>query len=944
MMVSRESRKQELGEELATISVEEKKQDDLKILSQKGESVEEQTDAFNKIINRSEIIEQVPSVPLEEDLMAAAMPIQFEINDSEVKSEDVTYMQSDLVSFDQMGPDDQRDWIWAPIAKESFLQWASGADHGRAWIRQQNAESDAAMLDVVNGRHRSEGAARYAKVAFSAIIGAPFFGFYRSLRTLNNGEIHFSDNAGRQEISMGPSMYYLTGPRHTWRARIAHTSDEYINEDNITIARIPQTRIGFAVDGNSPVVLMPGRHAYNTAVFRLNSADIKEVDQPCHTFLSLNIVRVRNNELGLGFMNGNPVILLSGLHVIDRPGFNFSGLLDTKSFKKIYPNVQDGPVTEYFQHGSISIVRIPQGRIGLAYDDNQPVILNPGIYVKNSQSFSYKASYSETESYIQHDTIHLIRVNKGKLGLVWDGSSPAILPEGYYRIKSPVFKFEAIKDVSDELITHGSYTIIRIKPGTIGYALYQGKAMELMPGVHYYNDPQFQYIRSFDANSSLIQFHNLTRIIVREGEARAVWQDGRLTILERGLYSFDNPSLKVAEEAISTRNIIKQLHEINVTTSDRMPMLVTGQVTYRISNPHQMVTGIGQENLQVSLESCADAILRYQMSKADLSMISPDHHHLLASKSSTKDSENEESKSSVPIFGDHSRIEGDAYRGQLCTNVQRKLTNETRDWGIEIIDVAISDIDFRDKEVGKSLADATANTRKAEAELDLQQARNAVEMAKIRVDAQKTEITNQMQTQTLLAQKKAEADAQAYTATQKAESEAATRKIQANTEAQIRKQAADIKLYEAETQKKSAMLEAAGKMALAEVELKKLENPSYLELEKLRLLAEVSKNFSSMPTPAMVVNNGAGGPAQGDGMFFGQAGNVLNTALQIVSVNKGMSQSKSPFAPASGSPTLFGASAGSHLNPESLKNTSTLFESDEEKAEVTMQPPPAFGF
>ncbi len=108
------------------------------------------------------------------------------------------------------------------------------------------------------------------------------------------------------------------------------------------------------------------------------------------------------------------------------------------------------------------------------------------------------------------------------------------------------------------------------------------------------------------------------------------------------------------------------------------------------------------------------------------------------------DSKNEE-KSAHPareqqvlsLIGDNMGSGGggegcDTFRGKLCHDVQTKLTLDTSKWGIEIVEFAISDIGFQNIDVENKLAEATAKTRQAESNFDLQRAENAANFERAR--------------------------------------------------------------------------------------------------------------------------------------------------------------------------------------------------------------------
>jgi len=219
---------------------------------------------------------------------------------------------------------------------------------------------------------------------------------------------------------------------------------------------------------------------------------------------------------------------------------------------------------------------------------------------------------------------------------------------------------------------------------------------------------------------------------------------------------------------------------------------------------------------------------------------------------------------------------------------------------VKIIEFAISDIDFQDKTVEKNLADATAMTRQAEAQYDLARAQNATAMAKVEAEVRQNLIKQQNEA----AMKKIEAEMKANNmlAQTKAEAEAAYFRVHKEAESRVAAQniAADAALHQAEAEMKANKAKAEGEKALAEAKLVLINNPGWLELEKMRYQVEMAKYLAHCQTPAVVFN---GSDAQGaaPAMFFGQGSTLLNLAMQR---NQGVFQpATSPNRAANGDST-----------------------------------------
>ncbi len=789
----------------------------------------------------------------------------------DIKSDDVTYLAADFPSFETIVPS---AWCHQPDTLLSFNEWAlSQPNNDAAWIRRPNANSDNELLHSINHRVHEEGLSRNIKVGLNAFftgISTLFIAPIRSTKNIKPGELHFSNNAGVQEIHLSQGFNYLSGLRHSWSEKF-NANQDYIKKDNVTIARVLPGKIGLAFERGTALVLVSGRHGYNSAYFDLPQNKISEnANATLIKHGTLTVARILPNELGLAKENGTPMILLPGLHIKNSAAFEFTDRVNTRTL--------DGAK----EHETITIIRVNKNQIGCAMQDGEPVLLSPGVHIKNSRAFKFEKMVDANDPHIHFNTLHVIQVKSDEIGLAWNDNQAITLNPGVYKVNSNTFKFKEFKKVSEKIINHAPITIVRVDEGELGYAWNHGKAVELLPRIHRQEDPQFIFDRHEQANKEVIKHGNIAHVIVKAGEARAVYDKGELKILTAGKHDYlDAQTLYISPNPIPLRDVIKPLKEIKVVTKDRMPMHVTGQVTYRVSDPAKLVNGIGQDKLETSIEQITDATLRHEISKTDLSMISPDHH-------SQQPEQKEEHHKDIRLLGDKSKGfgEGDTtYRGKLCSAVQETIKETTAMWGIEIVEFAISDIGYQDPAVEKKLADATAKIREAEANFDLQRTQNAVNYEQAKglaaqklIEQENLQAVRNIEATTkstmLTTEATAQAQAEFVKVEQKAKATAAAQRIQA-----------ELLKFQAESQRDADIAKAQGQTSLANAEATSqtavlkakneaqsilLNNPNYVKLEEMRLLGEAAKPFANLQSPAVLIN-GNGNSDTANSMFLGQA-------------------------------------------------------------------------
>jgi hypothetical protein len=224
--------------------------------------------------------------------------------------------------------------------------------------------------------------------------------------------------------------------------------------------------------------------------------------------------------------------------------------------------------------------------------------------------------------------------------------------------------------------------------------------------------------------------------------------------------------------------------------------------------------------------------------------------------------------------------------------VHAELVRLTASWGIDVKDLAIADIQFKDQAVADKLADATSNTRTAEAEFDLTLAEARIRLEKAQANAQEQlivqtngakikKIDAENNSQTKLIQERALAQAEALkraqeikTETDMIEARAAAKacELQRLTEARVKEITAL-----AEAERTADLLRAEGQKALADAQIKKFSNPQILQLEMMKHYVEATRALASAPTPAVLLQQSGGGGGGGrhgaEGVDF-DSGNV----------------------------------------------------------------------
>ncbi len=122
---------------------------------------------------------------------------------------------------------------------------------------------------------------------------------------------------------------------------------------------------------------------------------------PCYALGKISCIK--QNQIGVvTHMMGGAHILPSGCHV--------SGCCTTVKKFEIKQDL--------IRNGNMWIIRILPGEYGLAISSGKPLILLPGRHAINDPLFDYVGSESVNQPMIEHRTIRVITVPRGKVGLV----------------------------------------------------------------------------------------------------------------------------------------------------------------------------------------------------------------------------------------------------------------------------------------------------------------------------------------------------------------------------------------------------------------------------------------------------------------------------------------------------------------------------------------------
>lgn len=284
------------------------------------------------------------------------------------------------------------------------------------------------------------------------------------------------------------------------------------------------------------------------------------------------------------------------------------------------------------------VLNVPMGSYAKAMTGNgNPLIFGEGTHVVLDPTFQFKSEdgfVKQSEYYINHKTIHIVRIPAGKVAAIWIGSQPYVLPSRAeaYVFQSALFKIEKFgdsyfTDASSVHITHGTINILRVPAGTLVKAWDGPKPylLESRDQPYITTSPLFKLsgktiVESLVSTTEKLIVHgSIKRVTPETSEVAIVYDNGKLKVFgpsENGKPIIeDSPTYRVdsflqtsmqtkvfpsdkSKDRRKKENKETPPDEINYevfTTKDGLKIGVKLLVAYEISNPELAIRKLGGE-------------------------------------------------------------------------------------------------------------------------------------------------------------------------------------------------------------------------------------------------------------------------------------------------------------------------------------------------------------
>lgn len=280
--------------------------------------------------------------------------------------------------------------------------------------------------------------------------------------------------------------WWLLDPLAKWlpfAKNLSLDTDLIQTQDNqVLIIRIIEGQVGLITIQGVHYLLDVGTHVFNTGTVQfygaVTYADKKYFNHGPYHYL--NVPRGKNAKVWVEVLGSSdgvkslvPRLIKEGEHFIKSTFFKYVGLV----------NISD----EYIGHDSIHILNVVKGRVAKANCDNLPRLYGEGLHIIESPNFSYEGTelISPDNLCIAHGTITILQVPRGKIALAWNQNEPYLLDKpGLYEFNSNNFHFVGFVDASERRIELGSKKVLQVYTGEVGITYDKGHLKVLDNGRH----------------------------------------------------------------------------------------------------------------------------------------------------------------------------------------------------------------------------------------------------------------------------------------------------------------------------------------------------------------------------------------------------------------------------------------------------------------------------
>jgi len=364
----------------------------------------------------------------------------------------------------------------------------------------------------------------------------------------------------------------------------------------------------------------------------------------------------------------------------------------------------------YGAYGSY-VLNVPPNKFALAWSGLEPKIYGVGPHVIHDPNFKFdvdKGFINQSNSYITHGSIHIIRVPAGYLAKIWIGNRPFLLEynEHAYVFNSSLFELlnpnSPFLKATEELILHGSIKRVMPHTGRVAVTYENGNLVIIEPNIE---GPTIITSPTHEVSS----------------------------FLDTNVQSYTFPSeQEKAERLKNNKNISSErLNHYVFLTSDSLEIGMKLLVSYKITEPHKTLSLLGEKGVLNTVENLASV----DMAKAVNSL------------------------SSQEFLNPYSNADKNSRPSYFWDKILTSFSNQLSNFGIELVRFNIESPFYVDKEIGKKMSEFATMTAEANAKQGIIERQARVQDAEARRDANTNQIKQEQLNEAIISASKAQLEA-----------------------------------------------------------------------------------------------------------------------------------------------------------------------------------------
>uniref|UniRef100_A0A7S4IHY0 Band 7 domain-containing protein n=1 Tax=Odontella aurita TaxID=265563 RepID=A0A7S4IHY0_9STRA len=507
------------------------------------------------------------------------------------------------------------------------------------------------------------------------------------------GCISFYKKDGRT-YAVGEGRWLLPNPKASWCCRNVSLDQDVIapSKTQVLIIRILKGEVGLVMEQGVEKLLDVGSHVYNSGTVSLVGKKQYANDQ-YFSHGRYHYLRVPRGKLAKvwaevvkdGVRSLVPRLLGQGEHYIDSNMFKYEyGLVDESD--------------PYIHHGSVHIIRVAKGSVAKAMHNTKPRLLGMGDHIVESTQFEFIGTESIISNLcIVHETITILRVPLGKIALAWKDNEPVFIDEpGLYEFDSPDFEFVEYKNADERLIQLGAKKIVLVHTGSVGVT-YDGGILKILPNGRHIINSSNHIFHSFLST----QEKSLRLVTLSENEKFA-----RKSTIGRGSGAPIGLSSTAIEECDLTV----------CETRDLVKVGLRADVFYSIEDPEKCLNKIDSEELEDLVRETAVSTLTNIVRSTTLNEIAQSKHVTAGSPD----------VSTVPVFeeiGDRGgnpppsapmRMFFDKAHDDFLSKLHDDFMSR---YGVSVSNIRIESFKIMDEELSESISKHALTTAQIENEM-----------------------------------------------------------------------------------------------------------------------------------------------------------------------------------------------------------------------------------